>query len=174
MTTLDALYARLESGRTVEPGDIDAALRMGRAAAARDQLELFEGGRVEIRTRKKTVEPRTAAQKAYAHALFTNELVFGIGPAGTGKTYLAVAQAVALLLAERLVALDLPARAEAVLTEALAARPVKSVAYAPGRVAFIDAMGELAAVSGAPRRRRGDGAAREGPRPRLCFREVKA
>ncbi len=98
---LDTLYARLESGRTVEPGDIDAALRMGRAAAARDQLELFEGGRVEIRTRKKTVEPRTPAQKAYARALFSSELVFGIGPAGTGKTYLAVAAAVSMFIEGR-------------------------------------------------------------------------
>jgi phosphate starvation-inducible PhoH-like protein len=44
---------------------------------------------VEIKTRKKMVEPRTAAQKAYVKSLFKNELAFGIGPAGTG-TYLAV------------------------------------------------------------------------------------
>jgi phosphate starvation-inducible PhoH-like protein len=44
---------------------------------------------VEIKTRKKMVEPRTAAQKAYVKSLFKNELAFGIGPAGTGKTYLA-------------------------------------------------------------------------------------
>ncbi|MEO0815125.1 MAG: FAD-dependent oxidoreductase, partial [Myxococcota bacterium] len=44
-----------------------------------------------VKTRKKTVEPRTEAQKAYVRALFENELAFGIGPAGTGKTYLAVA-----------------------------------------------------------------------------------
>jgi len=86
---LDALYQRLEAGRSVEPGDVDAAIRMPSEAPVRratDQLELFEGGRVEIRTRKKTVEPRTEAQKAYARALFKNELVFGLGPAGTGKT----------------------------------------------------------------------------------------
>ena len=45
-------------------------------------------------TRKKSVEPRTEAQKAYVRSLLTHELSFGIGPAGTGKTYLAVAMAV--------------------------------------------------------------------------------
>ena len=101
---LDALYQRLETGRSVEPGDVDAAIRMPAAPQARravDQLELFEGGRVEIRTRKKTVEPRTEAQKAYARALFKNELVFGLGPAGTGKTYLAVAAAVSMFIEGR-------------------------------------------------------------------------
>ena len=101
---LDALYQRLEAGRSVEPGDVDAAIRMPAAPQARravDQLELFEGGRVEIRTRKKTVEPRTEAQKAYARALFKHELVFGVGPAGTGKTYLAVAAAVAMFIEGR-------------------------------------------------------------------------
>jgi len=52
------------------------------------------GATVEIKTRKKLVEPRTDAQKAYVQSLFENELAFGIGPAGTGKTYLAVAVAV--------------------------------------------------------------------------------
>ena len=55
---------------------------------------MFSGEPLEIRTRRKLVEPRTAAQKAYVRNLFRNELVFGIGPAGTGKTYLAVAAAV--------------------------------------------------------------------------------
>ncbi|MEM7653646.1 MAG: trimethylamine methyltransferase family protein, partial [Pseudomonadota bacterium] len=48
---------------------------------AGDQMELFQGGKVEIKTRKKTVEPRTDAQKAYVKSLFENELAFGIGPA---------------------------------------------------------------------------------------------
>ena len=62
---------------------------------------MFQSGRVEIRTRKKQVEPRTEAQKAYVRHLFQHELAFGIGPAGTGKTYLAVACAVAALEDER-------------------------------------------------------------------------
>ena len=97
---LTALYARLEAGKTLEDGDIDRELRMGpaevRGAEPGDQKELFHGtgGQVEIKTRKKLVEPRTDAQKAYVRALYDNELAFGIGPAGTGKTYLAVAVAV--------------------------------------------------------------------------------
>ncbi len=100
---LHALYARLEAGRTVEPGDIDRELRMGGGdveTVTRDgnQLEMFKGGKVEIKTRKKLVEPRTDAQKAYVQSLFENELAFGIGPAGTGKTYLAVAVGVSMFI----------------------------------------------------------------------------
>ena len=103
---LRGLYARLEAGRVVEAGDIDGAIRLGdpifdtpaRGGGPIDQLEMFQGGRVEIRTRRKVVEPRTEAQKAYVRALYANELGFGIGPAGTGKTYLAVAVGVNLLL----------------------------------------------------------------------------
>jgi len=99
---LMALYQRLEQGRSIDAGAVDAELRMGGGpvggARAGDQMELFQGGRVEIRTRKKVVEPRTEAQKAYVRALFENELNFGIGPAGTGKTYLAVAVGVTMFL----------------------------------------------------------------------------
>jgi phosphate starvation-inducible PhoH-like protein len=63
-----------------------------------DQMELFQGGAVEIKTRKKVVEPRTAAQKAYVQNLFMKEMAFGIGPAGTGKTYLAVAAGVNMFI----------------------------------------------------------------------------
>lgn len=98
---LKSLYGRLEAGKSLDDGDIDRELRMGLddvpGAAPGDQKELFKGvsgGRVEIKTRKKLVEPRTDAQKAYVRSLFEKELVFGIGPAGTGKTYLAVAVAV--------------------------------------------------------------------------------
>jgi phosphate starvation-inducible PhoH-like protein len=100
---LHALYERLETGRDVETGDIDRELRLGggdsyTGARDGDQLEMFKGGKVEIKTRKKLVEPRTAAQQAYVQALFENELAFGIGPAGTGKTYLAVAVGVNMFI----------------------------------------------------------------------------
>jgi phosphate starvation-inducible PhoH-like protein len=64
-------------------------------------MEMFRSGAVEIKTRKKLVEPRTEAQKAYVEALFKNELSFGIGPAGTGKTYLAVAVGVSMFITGR-------------------------------------------------------------------------
>lgn len=99
---LNGLYARLEQGREVVAGDVDGAIRMGTTSEGSiNQLEMFNSGGVEIRTRKKTVEPRTLAQKAYVKSLFNNELVFGIGPAGTGKTYLAVAVAVTMFLEGR-------------------------------------------------------------------------
>lgn len=100
---LNALYARLEGGRAVEAADVDSMLRMGQSETGTgvrdgDQLEMPIAGGVEIQTRKKRVEPRTAAQKAYVQSLFDNELAFGIGPAGTGKTYLAVAVGVSMFI----------------------------------------------------------------------------
>ncbi len=97
---LRSLYARLEGGRGVAAGDIDGAMRMGRPvtpAAEGEQIELFNPG-MELRTRKKPIEPRTEAQKAYVANLFAHELGFGIGPAGTGKTYLAVAVGVTMFI----------------------------------------------------------------------------
>ncbi len=102
---LTALYQRLEAGRELTPGDIDAEIRMGGAQEEKsadrptDQMEMFQGGRVEIKTRKKLIEPRTEAQNAYVRALYSNEMAFGIGPAGTGKTYLAVAVGVNMFFA---------------------------------------------------------------------------
>ena len=105
---LRGLYARLEAGRSVNAGDIDGAMRMGQpmpdtlrsAALGPDgqQIEMFSGTGIELRTRKKAVEPRTEAQKEYVKNLCANELGFGIGPAGTGKTYLAVAVGVTMLI----------------------------------------------------------------------------
>ncbi len=102
MRVLHALYTRLESGRVVETADVDRELRMGPFEETTpedgDQLEMPIGNRIEIQTRKKRVEPRTDAQKNYVQSLFGNELAFGIGPAGTGKTYLAVAVGVSMFL----------------------------------------------------------------------------
>ena len=99
---LRTLYARLEAGRGVAAGDIDGAIRMGRPVTDmlkdEEQIEMFKGSKYELRTRKKSIEPRTAAQKAYVTNLFDHELGFGIGPAGTGKTYLAVAVGVTMLI----------------------------------------------------------------------------
>ena len=100
---LHGLYARLEQGRPVEMAEVEAALRMGvdttpEGPSPAEQLEMFQKGAIELRTRKKTVEPRTEAQKDYVRNLFANELAFGIGPAGTGKTYLAVAVGVTMLI----------------------------------------------------------------------------
>jgi phosphate starvation-inducible PhoH-like protein len=96
---LRQLYARAEQGRVVDPDAIDAMVRLREetdedGARDGDQMEMFRAPDLEIRTRKKTMEPRTEAQRGYVEALLAHELVFGIGPAGTGKTYIAVAMAV--------------------------------------------------------------------------------
>ena len=100
---LRALYERLELGRTIGIIDIDRELHMKTgededSTRAIDQLEILSGSKVEIKTRKKIIEPRTEAQKAYVKSLFFNDLAFGIGPAGTGKTYLAVAVGVSMFI----------------------------------------------------------------------------
>ena len=98
--SLEHLYARLEAGERIERGDVDGAIRM---ALAEDQLPLptlEKGGRLamaQIGTRKKVIQARTPTQDAYIRAMDRSQLVFGVGPAGTGKTYLAVAYAAALL-----------------------------------------------------------------------------
>lgn len=103
IATLRAIYMRLEAGRSVEPGDITAAIRFGgseNGTGSRDgdQLEMFRANPIELKTRKKSVEPRTAVQAGYVRNLFGHDVVFGLGPAGTGKTYLAVAAAVSMFI----------------------------------------------------------------------------
>mgnify|MGYP006250039961 FL=1 len=96
-----ALYQRLESGKLVEFSDIDREIRFvlhGKKSST-DQMEMFSSAHFEIRTRKKTVEPRTKAQRDFVQSLTNDELAFGIGPAGTGKTYLAVAVGVSKFIA---------------------------------------------------------------------------
>jgi phosphate starvation-inducible PhoH-like protein len=91
LATLDRLYDRLSAGLEVGPADIDAALRF--------EQEPDPNGPVPvIVTRKRHVQARTPTQAAYMRAMEKHQLVFGLGPAGTGKTYLAVAQAVSMML----------------------------------------------------------------------------
>ncbi len=97
---LKSLWKRLERGQAVSTAEVEAALRMAEGEAENDpRLPLQDIP--EIRTRKAAIAPRTPAQAQYIDMLARNEMVFGIGPAGTGKTYLAVAQGVALLQAGR-------------------------------------------------------------------------
>jgi phosphate starvation-inducible PhoH-like protein len=101
---LSVLYERLKKGMDVDTADVDAAVRMATSdydgEAARDLRELA-GGDLTIRTRKRSISPRTPTQATYLKALKEYDLVFGLGPAGTGKTSLAVANGVAQLLAGR-------------------------------------------------------------------------
>ncbi|CAA7624496.1 PhoH family protein [Magnetospirillum sp. UT-4] len=89
---LDALYALARRQGHLETADVDAAVRMARHVPE-------PGADLVLRTRKRHIAPRTPTQADYLRALARDPLVFGLGPAGTGKTYLAVAKAVALMLA---------------------------------------------------------------------------
>jgi phosphate starvation-inducible protein PhoH and related proteins len=88
---LSALYDRVAKGETIAAGDIDGLVRHARSGAPKPE------GMAQIRTRRRIVTARTPMQSAYLRALERFDLVFGIGPAGTGKTYLAVAFAAACL-----------------------------------------------------------------------------
>ncbi|MHA1538606.1 MAG: PhoH family protein [Alphaproteobacteria bacterium] len=99
---LDALYRRLKQGLKVDAGEVDAAVRMAAEAARagnQNDLDAFAGGELTVRTRKRAISPRSPMQSAYLRAMQDNDMVFGLGPAGTGKTYLAVAVAVSMLSA---------------------------------------------------------------------------
>jgi phosphate starvation-inducible PhoH-like protein len=93
---LEDLYARLKSGQSVGAGDIDGAIRHARAGV---KLANAEGGPEmgQLRTRKRVVSARTPMQTAYMQALQSETLTFATGPAGTGKTYIAVAYAAGCL-----------------------------------------------------------------------------
>jgi phosphate starvation-inducible PhoH-like protein len=94
-----SLYQRLKRGLEVDAGEIDAALRLNRLDEGLEP-NLFDGNGKDgtaIRTARRHITPRTAMQAKYMRMLHEHELVFGLGPAGTGKTYLAVAVAVAML-----------------------------------------------------------------------------
>jgi phosphate starvation-inducible protein PhoH and related proteins len=98
---LEALYERLLEGHDLQQGDVEGAIRMAEAEEAQLSLPtLDESSRMRlarIATRKKSVVARTPMQDAYIRAMDRCELVFGAGPAGTGKTYLGVAFAAAML-----------------------------------------------------------------------------
>jgi phosphate starvation-inducible protein PhoH and related proteins len=91
---LQGLWRRLERGEVVGRPEVEAAIRLAETDID-PRLPLSD--LPAIRTRRGAVSPRSAGQAAYIEALASHEMVFGVGPAGTGKTYLAVAQAVAML-----------------------------------------------------------------------------
>jgi phosphate starvation-inducible PhoH-like protein len=99
---LNDLYARIARGEEVDTGLVDASIAMADEPHL-DGIIGVDGSAtsspsVMIRTRKKTIVPRTPAQAHYMRALLGNDMIFALGPAGTGKTYIAVAQAVAQLI----------------------------------------------------------------------------
>jgi phosphate starvation-inducible PhoH-like protein len=84
---LEQLYKRVSMGDSIGPGDFDGLIRhAGQNGTSSD-------GQAQIATRRRVIKARTLAQSTYMRALERTDLVFGIGPAGTGKTYIAVAAA---------------------------------------------------------------------------------
>jgi len=97
---LVGLYNRLDQGHDVDAAAVESIIGMA-AQPSLDGIiseEVAQPPRVMIRTRKKTIVPRSPIQTIYMEAINRDDMVFALGPAGTGKTYLAVAQAVAMLI----------------------------------------------------------------------------
>ena len=92
IAALSSLYARLARGEAVGAGEVRAAAKLSEAPV---EVHSMSPG---IKTPKRLITARTPNQAAYLRALSESDLTFGVGPAGTGKTYLAVAHAVGLLL----------------------------------------------------------------------------
>jgi len=95
---LTDLYGRLERGMSVDSGDVEAAIGLSADVAVAGALSTPGAPLAMIRTRRKTIVARTTAQARYIEALGRHDMIFALGPAGTGKTYLAVEQAVSQLV----------------------------------------------------------------------------
>ncbi len=96
---LESLYADLKRGVEVGSAQVDAALRM--ADNPEGEGTLFGAHDITIRTMKKNIRPYSALQAKYMQLLQSKDLVFSLGPAGTGKTYIAVAMAVSHFISGR-------------------------------------------------------------------------
>jgi len=97
---LMGLYNRVAKGQELDTGAVEAVIAMS-AEPTLDGIirhDVSEAPKIMIRTRKKTIVPRSATQGVYMEQLAREDVIFALGPAGTGKTYLAVAQAVSQLI----------------------------------------------------------------------------
>lgn len=99
--TFDALWDRIQNDLPIEEGDVDGALRIAGSTADPQMKQMalaaFSDKPRKVVTKRKHISPRSTTQAAYLDAIDKHSMVFGIGPAGTGKTYLAVAAGVQLL-----------------------------------------------------------------------------
>jgi phosphate starvation-inducible PhoH-like protein len=94
---LSELYDLLKRGYPIYVGDVEYAIRILRADRNVDLKDIFLDT-VYISAHKRIISPKSLNQKAYIEAIRAHDIVFGIGPAGTGKTYLAMAMALAALM----------------------------------------------------------------------------
>lgn len=94
---LEELCALLRDGMPLYPTDIDYAIRILSTDSSTNLKDIFFDT-IFVSARKKIIAPKSLAQKTYIDHIRQNHVVFGIGPAGTGKTYLAMAMGVAALM----------------------------------------------------------------------------
>lgn len=97
--TLTTMYDRLAMGQELDAGAIESLISMSNEPTL-DGIVSAKTGEppIMIRTRRKTIVPRSAMQTDYMRSLARDDIIFALGPAGTGKTYIAVAQAVSQLI----------------------------------------------------------------------------
>jgi phosphate starvation-inducible protein PhoH and related proteins len=109
-TALEGLYDTLNYRHDISPEDVEDAIKLARQSRTgkaadidddRHNLKKLNNEDLAIKTIKKTVYPRSANQAKYVESIMKNDCIFGLGPAGTGKTYLAAAAAVAMLQADK-------------------------------------------------------------------------
>ncbi len=96
VTVLESLLHRIRKGERIQATDVNYVIR----ASGTDEQNIINDSHVEsipVFSKRGVIRPKTAGQKRYVDAIKNNDLVFGIGPAGTGKTYLAMAMAVSAL-----------------------------------------------------------------------------
>jgi len=95
-SAIDILYEKASRGIEIGEQEVKAAVRMSGAAVSEEAK--YNMNDIVLKTKKRYIYPRSANQAQYIQEMLKNELVFGLGPAGTGKTYLAVALAVSMML----------------------------------------------------------------------------
>ncbi|MCE7796080.1 PhoH family protein [Sphingobium sufflavum] len=97
---LTGLYNRIVQGQDIDSGVVEALIGMSNEPTLDGIIrhDVHTPPSIMIRTRKKTIVPRTPTQATYMEALIRDDIIFALGPAGTGKTYIAVAQAVSQLM----------------------------------------------------------------------------
>lgn len=95
-TALDILYEKASKGHVIGSQEVKAAVRISGGSGTADEKQTLS--EMVLKTKKRYIYPRSATQAAYISEMMKNELVFGLGPAGTGKTYLAVALAVSMMI----------------------------------------------------------------------------
>ena len=95
-TAIDILYEKASKGHVIGEQEVKAAVRICGGKGSSDEKHTLS--EIVLKTKKRYIYPRSATQAQYITEMMKNELVFGLGPAGTGKTYLAVALAVSMML----------------------------------------------------------------------------